>query len=191
MVLIKQKKNDPSLICCRSSVCKKNLLLESGIPVTLPLYPGECNLPKETFQDEAQDRIQDPLSVFNYSVVKEPPDNFVPTPVVLVGNEALKNKTNEDGISFRDAIRIFNLPWQNDKENKVDNTEIESSRAFNTRITKASETDKNRDSDGLIREVVEPILKPHASKNGRSHDINKEKPEITEPILGNGYGLYF
>lgn len=179
----KKQKTNTYFVYSSSSVCKKNLLLESGIPVTLPLYPGECNLPKDTFLDEAQDRIQDPLSMFNYSVVKEPTDNFVPTPVVLVGNEALKNKTNEEGISFRDAIRIFNLPWQNEKENKVDNTETESSRAFNTRITKASETDKNKDSDGLTREVVEPILKPHSSKNGRSHDINKEKPEITEPIL--------
>lgn len=29
------------------SVCKKGLALESGIPVNLPLYPGECNPPKE------------------------------------------------------------------------------------------------------------------------------------------------
>jgi hypothetical protein len=29
------------------SVCKKGLALESGIPVNLPLYPGECNPPRE------------------------------------------------------------------------------------------------------------------------------------------------
>lgn len=168
---------------CSSSVCKKNLLLESGIPVTLPLYPGECNLPKDP-TDEAQDRLEDPLSVFNYTVVRDSAEKFVPTPVVHIGNEAIKNKSADDAISIRDAIKIFNLPWQNEKENRLDSSESESSRAFNTRITKASEAEKNRSSDGLIREVVEPILKPHSSKNARSHDINKEKPEITEPILG-------
>lgn len=29
------------------SVCKRGLLLESGHPVYLPLYPGECNIPAE------------------------------------------------------------------------------------------------------------------------------------------------
>jgi len=29
------------------SVCKKDLILESGEPVTLKIYPGECNLPKD------------------------------------------------------------------------------------------------------------------------------------------------
>lgn len=29
------------------SVCKKDLILESGVSVPLKLYPGECNLPKE------------------------------------------------------------------------------------------------------------------------------------------------
>lgn len=30
------------------SVCKKGLILESGRPVYLPLYPGECNIPLDT-----------------------------------------------------------------------------------------------------------------------------------------------
>ena len=31
---------------------------------------------------------------------------------------------------------------------------------------------------------MEPVLKPHSNKIGRSHDPDKDKPEITEPILG-------
>lgn len=30
------------------SVCKKGLVLESGRPVYLPLYPGDCNVPDDT-----------------------------------------------------------------------------------------------------------------------------------------------
>lgn len=29
------------------SICKKGLLLESGIPFDLPLYPGDCNPPRD------------------------------------------------------------------------------------------------------------------------------------------------
>lgn len=31
-----------------SSVCKKDLVLESGVPVLLPLFAGECNPPRDT-----------------------------------------------------------------------------------------------------------------------------------------------
>jgi len=37
------------------SICKKGLLLESGIPFDLPLYPGDCNPPRdkaETVKDD-------------------------------------------------------------------------------------------------------------------------------------------
>jgi hypothetical protein len=34
------------------SVCKKGLVLDSGIPVNLPLYPGECNPPRDDDGDE-------------------------------------------------------------------------------------------------------------------------------------------
>lgn len=82
---------------------------------------------------------------------------------------------------MNESVQIVSLPWKSDKENKVEQ-EIESSRAFNTRVVPVQEEEK-KDSP-VIREIVEPILKPHSSKNARSHDINKEKPEITEPILG-------
>lgn len=149
--------------------------------MTLPLYPGECNVPNASFFDEAQDRIHDSsvLNTLNYTLSKESSDKFTPTPVVYVGNEAIKNNTV--GSAIKETVEIYNIPWKNEKENKVD-SESESSRAFNTKVNRfTSEADKSGD---IIREVVEPILKPHSTKNARSHDINKDKPEITEPILG-------
>lgn len=170
---------------CRSSVCKKNLVLESGVPVTLSLYPGECNIPKEVSIDEAQDRIHDTENNFyNYTVVEDAPvdEKFVPTPVVYVGDEKNRNDSKVEA-SSGDSVQIVNLPWSSDKENKVEE-EVESSRAFNTKIVQLKESGKESNPEGIVREIVEPILKPHSSKNARSHNINKEKPEITEPILG-------
>lgn len=70
-----------------------------------------------------------------------------------------------------------------EKSNSVDG-EAESSRAFNTRADKLNRNDI--EGDGMNREVVEPILKTHSVKNGRSHVPFDEsrKSEITEPILG-------
>lgn len=155
-------------------------MLESGVPITLSLYPGECNLPKDTITDEAQDRIHDVKDFFNYTVIEDTPvaEKFIPTPVVYVGDEENKNNSKEEA-----SIQIVNLPWKNDKENKLEE-EVESSRAFNTRIVRVKEEEKKDNPEGIVREIVEPILKPHSSKNARSHNINKEKPEITEPILG-------
>lgn len=165
------------------SVCKKNLILESGVPVNLPLYPGECNLPKDTFNDGADDDevhdIEEEIkSTLRNSTGKDV--GFTPTEVVKAGLDDEDYKKEQPNLSIKNAIDIFNIPWRSEKENDVIDSEAESSRAFNTRLV-------NSNKDGgeeLIREIVEPILKPHSSKNARSHDPNKDNPEITEPILG-------
>ncbi|XP_072386685.1 uncharacterized protein [Diabrotica undecimpunctata] len=155
-----------------SSVCKKSLILESGKPVLLPLYPGECNIPTSDY--EAEDRIHI-LDDNTTSTTKT--SSFIPTQVVKEGIiDKNNNSSDKDNISFKNAMEFFNIPWTNDRENYVLD-ETESSRAFNTRPA------KNGYNDGTIKEIVEPILKPHSSKNARSHDPNKEV-EITEPLLG-------
>uniref|UniRef100_A0A6P7FUG5 Uncharacterized protein LOC114332856 isoform X2 n=1 Tax=Diabrotica virgifera virgifera TaxID=50390 RepID=A0A6P7FUG5_DIAVI len=155
-----------------SSVCKKSLVLDSGKPVLLPLYPGECNIPTTDY--EAEDRIH--VSDDNITSTTKM-SSFIPTQVVREGIIDNNNKSSEkDGISFKNAMEFFNIPWTNDRENYVLD-ETESSRAFNTRPI------KNGYHDGTTKEIVEPILKPHSSKNARSHDPNKEV-EITEPLLG-------
>lgn len=161
-------------------MCKKNLILQSGKPVLLPLYPGECNLPKNSYEAEAQDRMQISIedNITSNTVKKS---NFIPTQVVKVGLDDKEYKTTEKSkVSFKNAIDFFNIPWRNDEENDVID-EAESSRAFNTRVIKSGNSDKS----SPLKEIGEPILKPHSNKNARSHDPEKEREvEITEPLLG-------
>ncbi|XP_018573353.1 uncharacterized protein LOC108912569 isoform X2 [Anoplophora glabripennis] len=164
------------------SVCKKNLILESGVPVTLPLYPGECNLPKDAFNDEAEDRVHD-IEEEIKSTLRNSTDGFTPTEVVKAGLDEEEYKKEKPSLSIKSAMDIFNIPWRSEKENDVIDSEAESSRAFNTRLVAIPNPDKEGEEE-LIREIVEPILKPHSSKNARSHDPNKDNHEITEPILG-------
>ncbi|XP_066149399.1 uncharacterized protein [Euwallacea fornicatus] len=130
-----------------SSICKKNLVLRSGIPITLPLLPKDCadsiSSSTETSEESKLDQAE------------------------TVHSGYLDNK-----ISMEES------------SNSLDG-ETESSRAFNSRPLKADKLNKN-DGDGLLREVVEPILKTHSVKNGRAHVLNHDesKSEITEPILG-------
>ncbi|GJQ83861.1 hypothetical protein Trydic_g6739 [Trypoxylus dichotomus] len=151
------------------SLCKKNLILDSGVPVTLPLYPGDCNS-----QRGEEDKIADDRG-----------DEIHRSQFVPIIKEDEKNNT----IPIGDII--LNIPWTNEEENTVD-SELESSRAFNTRyprptfnpnVSSVNITNGTNTSEEVIREIVEPILKPHSSKNARAHNLNKEKPEITEPIL--------
>lgn len=144
-------------------MCRKDLILESGNPVTLPLYPGDCKI---SATDQADDRLEDI-------------ENNISNETSEVEKQEHINRTGKPISSVRDAMKFFNIPWRNDKENDVIE-EAESSRAFNTRTTKIN----SNTSDVTLKEIVEPILKPHSTKNARSHDPNKEKSEITEPILG-------
>ncbi|KAJ1531572.1 hypothetical protein ONE63_000244 [Megalurothrips usitatus] len=102
-----------------SSVCKKDLVLESGVPVLLPLFAGECNPPRDTAAS-AQLQTGGPSSETNevsssssssLSHLEHPGFNltallaqrnttrFVPTQVVHVGDEGLgENLTEADGM---------------------------------------------------------------------------------------------
>ncbi|XP_019760176.2 uncharacterized protein LOC109537746 isoform X2 [Dendroctonus ponderosae] len=100
-------------------------------------------------------------------------------------NEAT-SETEEEEIPMQQAENVHPGYLSNKEEstNLVD-METESSRAFNSRVIKADKLNKNNvDGDGLIREVVEPILKTHSVKNGRAHNPGRGKLEISEPILG-------
>ncbi|XP_045475370.1 uncharacterized protein LOC123681176 [Harmonia axyridis] len=163
-----------------SSVCKKNLVLDSGIPVTLPLYPGECNVPKDVYYEETKN------NVFDTNNTSYPPDtsNFIPPQASKTSHEETKKRFQPDKYSsmFRDAIDFLHIPWNRERENNVIDNELnESGRALNTRIIKIGGNNDNESE--IVREIVEPILKPQSMKNARSHNPDKQKPEITEPIL--------
>lgn len=195
-----------------SSVCKKGLELESGIPVMLRLYPGNCNIPKDGQNIDKnsylEDRISEDSSTLESDVINSttvyPPgfehtDNnrkFIPTPVIRIGNEAIKEGgvkaiLKEEGfisVDHQKQHEVF-VPWkvygsfQLPKEGNGldDSAEVESNRAFNTKSVKS--VDGNlKELDSELKEIVEPILRKPSNKNARAHDLNK--PEITEPILG-------
>lgn len=195
---------------CRSSVCKKGLELESGIPVTLRLYPGDCNIPKDGqnidknsyLEDRISEDASAPGSDIKNSTREYPPGfqhiesnrKFIPTPVIRIGNEAIKEggvKTilKEEGFTSGNKNPEVFVPWKvygsfqlpKDGNGLDDSAEVESNRAFNTKSVKA--VDGNlKDLDSDLKEIVEPILRKPSSKNARAHDLSK--PEITEPILG-------
>lgn len=125
----------------RSSICKRALILESGVPVILPLHPKDCDLKK--------------------------------TSTEITNSEETK-------LDQAESVHPGYLENKVSEENSVEG-EAESSRAFNTDKLNRNDIE----GDGTIREVVEPILKTHSAKNGRSHvPDDSRKSEITEPILG-------
>lgn len=161
------------------SVCQKGLELESGVPVLLQLRPGDCSAP-----DASTDKVETinsndnnndttgfiPLDSANNN--KNNNNKFVPTPVVRIGNEAIRPTADDRS----DAL----YQWHRDKErNELDSgEEVESNRAFNTKTLRS----RKQTREGAIVEIAEPVLKKTLSKNARAHNI--DKPEITEPILG-------
>ncbi|GLV35847.1 uncharacterized protein CBL_09914 [Carabus blaptoides fortunei] len=196
-----------------SSVCKKGLELESSIPVTLRLYPGDCNIPKDGQTIDQKPYIDDRLSEgfqkpslidltnnssdgYSSSFTSvDPVRKFVPTPVIHIGNEAIKNDVINPAIrngiiKETDKSGNENSGWniyQKFPDNREGNgleesLEIESNRAFNTKSVNGILGDPNREEIENLKEIVEPILKKPTNKNARSHDLSK--PEITEPILG-------
>ncbi|XP_065173787.1 uncharacterized protein [Atheta coriaria] len=175
-----------------ASVCNKGLILDSGIPVVLPLYPGECNLPNSPNTPHLGSNPNEEDDIYK----AKNSSKFVPTPVVKSGSEVeregtssssedLDKKESQNTQIFRDAFDIFNIPWNNDN-NLVDN-ESEQSRAFNSRVVKVTRNNgSHSQEDNIPREVVEPILKPQSkNKIGRSSSGEAgHHHEITEPILG-------
>ncbi|XP_030768276.1 uncharacterized protein LOC115891834 isoform X2 [Sitophilus oryzae] len=166
-----------------SSICKKSVILESGTPVILPLYPGSCDP-----DSEAEDRMQEAENKYpGYGIRSDNKEDlgFVPTQVVKIGlkdpGESEKDSSGED-----DKDIVKEKPWKTENENSLQDNEAESSRAFNTRIIKTDKLNKQHSTNNaLVREIVEPVLKPQSTKNARSHDPDRQnKPEITEPILG-------
>ncbi|KAL1464239.1 hypothetical protein WDU94_003905, partial [Cyamophila willieti] len=80
------------------SICKKDLVLETGVPQLLPLFPGDCKITESSNTDVINETLlmQNLLLVSNKS---KPP--FV-TQVVKIGDEIIpkKNKTSTSNIDI-------------------------------------------------------------------------------------------
>ncbi|KAF5273781.1 hypothetical protein FQA39_LY00896 [Lamprigera yunnana] len=151
-----------------SSICQKSLILQSGVPITLPLYPGECNLPSD-------------LDLTNHTEISRNQDHLLPQ------DDLERDKEPQETISkasVKETVSTLNLPWNkftNDNYNAVID-EKETSRALNVKEDESPDYRFDNLTSKAVREVAEPILKPQSKKIGRSHNYD-DKPEISEPLL--------
>ncbi|GFG30699.1 hypothetical protein Cfor_11549 [Coptotermes formosanus] len=211
------------------SICKKGLFLESGIPVDLPLYPGDCNPPTDSAVEVKEDwTTTSPAAGFFHQAGTESEQNnpskqsltltslngtgnstkYTPTPVVLIGDEMIKEDTRskgvqnvdskQDGIALMDAaglvtpLALESLSWkpidylENSNTNSLDGThnKRENSRAFSTHITTIvlqNRTAGNYSSSELTKNNT-------AAKHNNSSNLTwpgtiSDRREIKEPVL--------
>lgn len=154
------------------SICKKDLILESNVPVTLKLYPGECNLPKEKPESTTTEEI-DP---FFLTESNKPSENVttsknqtVPT---LTGNKTV------DGFPAYDINKeYYNLLYdKNETESGVTIDAIVPKISIQSAVN-ASKPEKNYTLKIIRRnEITEPILQPKSV-------ARNFKEEIDEPVL--------
>ncbi|XP_046682440.1 LOW QUALITY PROTEIN: uncharacterized protein LOC124368929 [Homalodisca vitripennis] len=85
------------------SICKKGLLLETGVPVVLPLFPGVCNPP---FNNTNITNYGGPVSLPTNATNQK----YIPTQVVKIGDEILKNNTNKADIEVE--THYLTAQWQ-------------------------------------------------------------------------------
>lgn len=164
----------------RLSVCREGLELESGVPVLLALTPGDCSDQKDAPTAAA---VKDEKKENETSFIPlEPVRKFIPTPVVRIGNEAIKPKPpaleERKDKDNKNSIFYQWKPIKEDGRNDLESEEVESNRAFNTKSVRSRKQTKEE----TVVEIAEPVLRKSSGKNARAHNI--DKPEITEPILG-------
>lgn len=211
------------------SICKKGLFLESGIPVDLPLYAGDCNPPRDNAVEVKEDWITtSPANGSFHPAETESEKNnpseqaltftslndtgnstkYTPTPVVLIGDELLKEDTRskgvqnvdskQDGITLMDAsglvapLVLESLSWQpidyfeKSNSNSLDGThnKRENSRAFSTHITTIviqNRTAGNYSSNDITKNNT-------AAKHNNTSSLTwpgkiSDRHEIKEPVL--------
>ncbi|KAJ4450331.1 hypothetical protein ANN_01751 [Periplaneta americana] len=110
------------------SVCKKGLVLESGIPVNLPLYPGECNPPRDNLLDdkdnwtissstpsptnesEKKEQLKQSLGLLSLNATDKL-EKFTLTPIVKIGDEFINKeailKTTQIGDIKQDRATLL------------------------------------------------------------------------------------
>lgn len=166
------------------SVCKKDLVLESGTPVILPLYPGDCNPPQDNAVSTSDKEQKKPNKESLTLISSNNFTNFSFTPVFHIGDELL-NSTAEDKAD---------IPWQpidfpdSSNTNTLDGThnKRENARSFNSFLTNVV---LHNSSTSERPEIKEPVLRSStwyrevSDENGTSQTYSNEKPEISEPIL--------
>lgn len=107
------------------SICRKGLVLESGIAVHLPLYPGDCNIPDKKANDAEAVNKSNVTSVpssliLNNQGLSDLKNNtgtkYIPTQVIRIGDEIIsRNLTgSKDFYKQKEDIKslYLNTQWQ-------------------------------------------------------------------------------
>lgn len=160
------------------SICKKDLILESNVPVMLKLFPGECNLPKEKPESTTTEEI-DPFFITESN-------NKIPENITVLKNQTSVNKTVDGFPAYDINKEYYNLLYNNVKGVNETLDKSESGVIIDAIVPKVSvqssannisKPEKNYTLKIIRRnEITEPILQPKSI----SRDF---KEEIDEPVL--------
>ncbi|XP_029045226.1 uncharacterized protein LOC114877165 [Osmia bicornis bicornis] len=191
------------------SICRKGLTLESGKPVYLPLFPGECNIPLESDNSTSPvlgrllQEKQGGIGPFTKEQNYDPKDSFSVESFSkdrtssVSSSKGLGPFTKEQNLriierkeSFEDigSRRSSTNPWNivdisaDGDSNSLENSDAEKGRGFSSSnfFTKPSSSDRSIESTTeFLPEIREPVLQVNKKETGRSLKF----PEITEPIL--------
>ncbi|XP_017883705.1 uncharacterized protein LOC108627135 [Ceratina calcarata] len=184
------------------SVCRKGLMLESGKPVYLPLFPGECNVPVESenttspvlgqLMQEKQGGIGPFTKEQNYETKETFPVDFAndkPSKGLGPFTKEQNLRIIERQSNFDDSNRrSTSNPWniidlsKDGDSNSLENSDAERGRGFsgpNFFAKTASPNPAVESTTEFLPEIREPVLQIDKKETGRSLKF----PEITEPIL--------
>ncbi|KAK6640126.1 hypothetical protein RUM43_008403 [Polyplax serrata] len=152
------------------SHCKKDLVLESKFPVTMKLFPGDCNLPKEPVTTTTEEI--DPFFVTESG--RKVQNTTVATPSLVLSKATDKPGLIIDGfpayVNNNDYYEVLGNDSESAETNKV---------VIDAIIPKLSiQSPEKNYTMKIVRkhEITEPILQPKSS--GRNF-----KEEIDEPVL--------
>lgn len=160
------------------SICKKDLILESNVPVMLKLYPGECNLPKEKPEATTTEEI-DPFFLTESTKIENQ---------TLAKNESLTSNKTVDGFPAYDINRDYYNIFENSVRSLNETLEkAESGVVIDAIIPKISiqKPEKNYTLKIIRRnEITEPVLQPKAFKEDIEEPSLKpmEKMDVLEKI---------
>ncbi|XP_076619136.1 uncharacterized protein LOC143340746 [Colletes latitarsis] len=190
------------------SMCRKGLTLESGKPMYLPLFPGECNVPTDSDNATtpvAMDRLvqekQGGIGPFTKEHNYEPKETFAVDASSSSTAKGLGPFTKEQNLRIAERKESFkptgfeestrrstSNPWNildisaDGDSNSLENADSERGRGFSGSnfFPKTQSPDPSVDATTeFLAEIREPVLQLGKKETGRSLKL----PEITEPIL--------
>lgn len=162
------------------SICKKDLILESNVPILLKLFPGECNLPKEKPESTTTEEI-DPFFITESNKPSESNNNNNNTILKNQTSGVSSNKTVDGFPAYDINKEYYNLLYNNETLDKSESgvviDAIVPKISIQSSINNISKPEKNYTLKIIRRnEITEPILQPKSI----SRDF---KEEIDEPVL--------